>query len=228
MTYNDIKQRVYDILNMSIDEAKRLGYSDKIPRIVNEALFRIANSISPYIREYTFKISKTNLPAKVTMPPDFISFFDDQNAYLNGSNFILTKFVGNNSLIVDGREIDNTLIEGDVAEYTVFYNAHYPKIIEGGQFYKVVTFNTVIPIDSDNYFIENQPTENSRLSNTNSFEISDIIAPLIPHYIVSQLLAQDDKIRSTQEMNEFEILLASINVERRERQREYRSSRGWY
>ena len=230
MTYNDIKQRVYDILNMSIEEAKRLGYSDKIPRIINEALFRIANSISPYIREYIFKISKINLPAKVTMPPDFISFFDDQNAYLNGNNFILTKFVGGNGIIVDGKEIDNVLIDSDVAEYTIFYNAHYPKIIKGGKFYSLISFhfNDDIPLDADNYFLEEQSTESSRLSSDTSYEISDVIAPLLPHYVVGQLLAQDDKVRSLQEINEFEILLATINVDRRERQREYRSSRGWY
>ena len=127
MTYNDIKQRIYDILQMPVEEALRLQYVDKIPRIINEALFRVAHSVLPNLREYTVILSRKVLPAKLSMPPDFISFADEQNAYLNGKQFLLENFVGNDSLILTGEETKNEYphkcLPQEYNEYHIFYNA---------------------------------------------------------------------------------------------------------
>ena len=234
MTYNEIKQRVYDILCLDFDEADRLGYTNKIPRAVNEATFRIANAVVPYLREYTIKISRKNFPARVTMPPDFISFATEQDAYLNGKNFVLTNFIGDNGLILYGNETDDTgryckfRHIDDVVEYRIFYNAYYPKVMDGGKYYLCYEFIDPVPTDADAWKDTLIPTEADRTTGKASFEVPTHIGDLIPHYVVAQLLAFDDKVRSVQEMNEFEVLLANLDVSRHERQRNYHSIRGWY
>ena len=222
MTYNDIKQRVYDLLDMPIAEAIRVGYANKIHRTFNEATFRIAHSVLPNLREYKFTLSADKLPAKVTMPPDFISFAEEQNAYINGKNFVLTKFVDYNGIILDGTEGGT----GDTRTYTIYYNALYPEIVDGGLNYKVYKFIDVT--DDDAYVVAKEPTETVHNNEDSSYDWPQIIGQLVPHYIVSQLLSNDDKTRSIVEMNNFETLLATVNVDRNERQREYRSVRGWY
>ena len=239
MTYADIKQRVFDILGFDVDECNRLGYTSKIPRILNECLFRIANSIWPYLREYKIKLSADKLPARVIMPPDFISFADEQDAYLDGKNFILTNFIGDDGIILYGTETkdfgkiyqpnscelhtdceNNTLRE---FEYTIFYNAYYPKLIDGGIKYECITINAEPLLNVDNWV-----KEVFNVVGDKPFILSSKIANIIPHYIAGQLLAFDDKTRSVMELNEFETMLAQIDLGRHERQREYKSSRGWY
>lgn len=233
MTYNDIKQRIYDILQMPVEEALRLQYVDKIPRIINEALFRVAHSVLPNLREYTVILSRKVLPAKLSMPPDFISFADEQNAYLNGKQFLLENFVGNDSLILTGEETKNEYphkcLPQEYNEYHIFYNALYPKLVDGGVYFEVVEFATQdIPVDSDNYTIKKVHSEAPRTGDMESYEIPDLAAMLVPHYVAGQLLVLDDKVRSIEEMNEFETLLATINTTRKERPRSYHSSKGWY
>ena len=223
MKYNDIKQRVYDELSMPVAEAVRAGYSSKIHRIFNEAVFRIAHAIMPNLRAYKFTVSIENFPIKITMPPDFISFADEQNAYINGKNFILTKFVDSNGLILDGNEAN---VKGPTRTYIVYYNASYPKIVDGGTNYEMVDF--IDGINEDCYAINKYPTETIHNNQDTSYDWPDIIGNLVPHYIVSRLLVLDDKVRSIEEMNIFETLLATVNVDRNERQREYHSVRGWY
>lgn len=85
MTYQEVIQRVYDVLQFDKAEATRLGYTGRVPRIINECLFRIANSVVPYLREYTVRLSRASLIghiARVSLPPDFLSFADEQDAYL--------------------------------------------------------------------------------------------------------------------------------------------------
>jgi hypothetical protein len=217
MTYGHIKQRVYDQLCMPEQEVNRLGYASKIPRLLNEALFRIAHSILPNLREYVVKINHDKLPAKVTMPPDFISFADEQAAYLNGQPFTLTKFVGISGIILDGNETQmNT---SGVLEYHIFYNAEYPRILDKATSYTKVEL-TNDKVDADNYNTVELPIA--------SFDIPDIAAMAIPHYIAGQLLVLDDKVRSIEEMNEFETLISVTSTYRHERTREYHSSKGWY
>lgn len=224
MTFNDIKQRVYDILDMPIAEAVRVGYSGKIHRIFNEATFRIAHSILPNLREYVFTISSDKFPVKVTMPPDFISFADEQDAYVNGKNFVLTKFIDRDGLILHGNEggVDTNATK----TYKVYYNALYPEIIDGGKNYKYYKLQDCL--DADAYQVVKEPTAKTENSEDVSYSWSQIIGQLVPHYIASQLLSNDDKTRSIVEMNNFETLLATIDVSRNERQREYHSVRGWY
>ena len=217
MTYEHIKQRVYDQLCMPEQEVNRLGYASKIPRLLNEALFRIAHSILPNLREYVVKLNYDKLPAKVTMPPDFISFADEQAAYLNGQPFTLTKFVGVSGIILDGNETQ-TNISG-ILEYHIFYNAEYPRILDKATSYIKVDL-TSDKVDADNYNTVELPV--------NSFDIPDIAAMAIPHYIAGQLLVLDDKVRSIEEMNEFETLISVTSTYRHERTREYHSSKGWY
>lgn len=235
MNYNDIKQRIYDLLDMPIAEAVRAGYAGKIHRAFNEATFTIAHSLLPNLREYHVSLTADKMPARVIMPPDFISFADEQNAYCNGKNFILTKFEGLDGINLDGTEglgkpykytendIEVTTLRYD---YTIYYNALYPEIIDGGKNYQMVTF--VDAINEDGYKIEKFPTEVIHNNDDTSIQWPSIVSQLAPHYVVAQLLARDDKVRSIAEMNNFESLLAKVNVERKERQREYRSVRGWY
>ena len=223
MTYNDIKQRVYDIIDMPIVELNRIGYTKKIHRIFNEAAFRIAHSIMPNLREYEFTVSADKFPIKVTMPPDFISFADEQNAYADGKNFILTDFIDRNGLILTGKEGVATNKEHT---YKVYYNALYPEIVKGGLEYKMYKF--IKTVDNDGYELVHEPTEIIHNDLDSSYDWPQIIGQLVPHYIVAQLLANDDKVRSITEMNNFETLLATVNVDRNERQRQYHSARGWY
>ncbi|MBR4889689.1 MAG: hypothetical protein IKU15_00330 [Clostridia bacterium] len=226
MKYSEIKLRVIDLLGYPVDECVRLGYTNKIPRAANEALFRVAHSVLPNLREYTIRLTKDVLPARVTMPPDFISFADEQNAYLNGHNFILTNFVGTSGINLTGNEVSLPRhSKQDYLEYTFFYNATYPKIIDDGKNFEVYTFKTGnnIEVNQDNYVKEIWSTEGN-----NTYDIAEIAGNIIPHYIVGQILSLDDKVRSIAEYNEFEVLLSSIDVHRNERQREYHSVRGWY
>lgn len=234
MTYSDIKQRVYDVLDMPVNEIIRAGYSKKIHRIFNEATFRIAHSIVPNLREYKFSLTLDKLPAKVTMPPDFISFADEQDAYNNGKNFVITNFIDKNGIILTGKEgganareykyledgIEKTSLKYD---YTIYYNALYPEVINGGLNYRLYKF--IDSVNSDGYEVVSVPTEDAQEL---VYEWPSLIGQLVPHYIASQLLANDDRTRSIVEMNNFETLLAAVNVDRNERQREYRSVRGWY
>lgn len=228
MTYNEVKQRIYDLLDMPLEEAKRLGYTDKIPRALNEAFFRIAHSVFPLVREYHLKFETSKLPAKVTMPPDFISFADEQDAYLNGKYFILTKFFGESGIILTGREIENHLQESDECNYIIYYNASYPKLIDGGKNFQKVELSLEPNINEESYSVVKIPAEEDRVTGNQVLNIPDIAANLAPHYVVSQLVNLDDKVRSIAEMNEFETLLSIVSSERHERQREYHSVRGWY
>jgi hypothetical protein len=218
MTYESIKQRVIDILGMPITEITRLEYATKIPRIFNEATFRIAHSILPNLREYTITLTADKLPARVTMPPDFISFADEQSAWLNGMPFILTQFIGSNGIILTGAEIAGYKFE-DALTYKIFYNAVYPKVSDTEKTFDKVTLTTDI-VNADNYHVEAIPAQD--------IEIPDIIGMAIPHYIAGQLLAVDDKVRSTEELNEFEILISTTSTYRHERTKEYHSVKGWY
>lgn len=218
MTYESIKQRVIDVLGLPISEVVRLEYATKIPRIFNEATFRIAHSILPNLREYTVKLSVDKLPARVEMPPDFISFADEQSAWLNGMPFLLTQFVGSKSVILTGTEVIGHTPSG-ILTYKIFYNAVYPKISDTEKVFESVVLETE-NVNADNYKIEDVIT--------NAVDIPDIIGMAIPHYIAGQLLAIDDKVRSTEELNEFEILISTTSTYRHERTKEYRSVKGWY
>lgn len=233
MTYEQIKQRVYDQLKLPETEVKRLGYAAQIPRLLNAALFRIANSILPNLREYVIKIHRDKLPARITMPPDFIAFADEQAAYLNGQPFTLTKFIGTADIIIDGNEINTQKVkkcdcncheEGthehcDILEYHIFYNADYPRIRDSALTWTIVKLSTT-NIDTDNYTVEE--------ISVGEYTIPDVAAMAVPHYIAGHLLSLDDKVRSVEELNEFEILLSTVSTARHERTREFHSSRGWY
>ena len=225
MNYDEIKQRVMDITSFDSNEMMRLGYTSKIPRIINECLFRIANGILPNLREYKIKLSTDVLPARIVMPPDFLSFANEQDAYLNGKNFVLTNFIGNDSIIVYGNEVPTT---DTTLEYTIFYNAYYPKLIAGGSQYECVIFPDELQINSDGWSKKTVSVLGDALTNTPAFELPQHISDLIPHYVAGQLLALDDKVRSITELNEFEVMLAQIDNTRNERQRDYQSVRGWY
>jgi hypothetical protein len=225
MTYNDVVRRVYDILAIPEKEAKRVGYANSIPRALNEAFFRIAHSVLPNLREYTVKISCDKLPARVDMPPDFISFADEQDAYLNGKNFILTNFIGERSVIVTGDEVKTT---DKIYTYTFFYNATYPKIVDEGNNFEVYRFkkDKELEVNQEAFVKEFWPTDNSQ--ENACYDIPDVAGNLAPHYVVSQVLTLDDKVRSITELNQFETLLAAVDTHRNERQRQYHSVRGWY
>lgn len=217
MKYEAIKQRVYDQLKLPETEVKRLGYAVQIPRLLNAALFRIANAIFPNLREYVIKITADKLPARVSMPPDFLAFADEQTAYLNGQPFTLTKFVGLSDIILTGTEVPN--IHVDTFEYHIFYNADYPRITDSALKWQTIAL-------SEN----NVNSDNFRLTeiDVNNYDVPDVAAMAIPHYIAGHLLSLDDKVRSIEELTEFENLLAIVSTYRHERTREYHSSRGWY
>lgn len=216
MTYDQIKQRVMDILGMPVEELRRLEYATRIPRIFNEATFRIAHSILPNLREYRVNLHANKLPARVEMPPDFISFADEQSCWLNGVPFNLTQFIGTKGIVLSGNETETA---SDMLEYTVFYNATYPKIRDDEKTFDQVVLTTDA-IDADNYFMA--------AVDVRDIDIPDIIAMAIPHYIAGQLLVVDDKVRSTEELNEFEILISTTSTYRHERTKEYHSVKGWY
>jgi hypothetical protein len=216
MTYTEIKQRIQDLLNLPVDEMLAMGYSAKIPRVVNECLQRIVNTAATNLRELTFTLSSDDFMAgkyRLTMPPDFMSFASEQDAYLNGDYFVLTKFIGSNSILLTG---DETHKYSNAFEYTIFYNAFYPVISPDGK-----TFTHVQLIDSAPYFT-------TATESIDKFEVPDNVGTIIPHFVAGQLLASDDMVRSTTELNEFDIQLSNLDTSRNERQREYHSSRGWY
>lgn len=220
MTYEQIKQRVYDQLKLPEGEVKRLGYAAQIPRLLNAALFRVANSILPNLREYVLRIHPDKLPARVSMPPDFIAFADEQMAYLNNQPFTLTKFIGYSDIILDGNEVySNTGQNNTVLEYRLFYNANYPELDDKALLWTIVKLDAGQP-DSDGYIVSKVPTA--------EYDVPDVAAMAIPHYIAGHLLSLDDKVRSIEELNEFENTLAIVSTYRHERSRDYHSSRGWY
>lgn len=218
MKYNDIKQRVYDILDLPQQEIVRLQYSTKIPRIFNEGLVRLAHSILPNVREYTIRVSVDKLPARVSMPPDFISFADEQDAYLDGIPFTLTQFIGGSSITVNGTEVPGYR-PTEIAEYHIFYNALYPVITDDEKSVEQIVFTSAVDADA---YLSDQKIE------SNSADWPVIIGTALPHYIAGQLLSRDDKVRSTECLNEFEILISTFDTNRHERTKEYRSSKGWY
>ena len=216
MTYTEIKQRVQDLVNLPVDEMLAMGYTAKIPRTINECLQRIVNSLATNLRELTIKISSAdfvNGKYRLTMPPDFMSFALEQDAYLNGDYFVLTKFIGSDSILLTG---DETHKRADSFEYTIFYNAFYPTISSDGK-----TFTNIQLASTKPYYTKVVET-------IDKFEVPDNIGTIIPHFVAGQLLASDDVVRSTTELNEFDIQLSSLDTSRNERQREYHSARGWY
>lgn len=216
MTYEQIKQRVYDQLKLPEGEVRRLGYAGQIPRLLNAALFRIANSLLANLREYVVILDADKLPARVTMPPDFLGFADEQSAYLNGEPFTLTKFVGWDSVTLDGTECHKNAAR---YEYHFFYNADYPRIDDAGLVWSKIALTTD-KVNADNFETVRIPV--------NEYDIPDTAAMAIPHYIAGHLLSLDDKVRSIEELTEFENLLAVVSTYRHERTREFHSSRGWY
>lgn len=217
MKYIDLKLRVLDILCYNETEAERLGYMSKIPRILNEGLFRIANSLATNLREFTITLKKSQLPAKVEMPPDFIAFSNEQDAFVNSENFILTRFSGKNSIILTGTEVFDL---PETLTYIIYYSAQYPRI-SGSSSGDAETFTEVLLNNDGTWNISNEKS-------ISQYIIPDNIADLLPHYIVGQLLTLDDKVRSVTELNMFEVMLAQLDTDRNEHQREYHSSRGWY
>jgi hypothetical protein len=149
------------------------------------------------------------------MPSDFIAFSNEQDAFVNGENFILTRFSGSNAIILTGTEIFDL---PKSLEYKIYYSAQYPRIsgsASGG------TFTEILLNDNGTW-------QTSNPKSILEYNIPDNVADLLPHYIAGQLLVLDDKVRSITELNTFEMMLAQLDINRNEHQREYHSSRGWY
>lgn len=234
MTYSQLRQQTLDKLYLTLDEAQDMDYLEKIPRAFNEALNRIANSLNCYTKKIKFNVAKQILYDNINtglilkMPPDFISFDQINNSYLDGQLFVVDNYESYNQLRLYGNEVPGYNIfesEGDTVTYEIYYNAFYPQILSDARFPKIriIEFKTDI-----NMFESDETTWKVKDLPADEYDFDNRIAYLLPYYAASICLGQDDRALSAQYRNEFEMYLAQVDVTNYQRPREYRSVKGLY
>lgn len=227
MKYNDLRQQTFDKLMITYQEAMNLDYLAKINGAFNEALRLIAQTLSCNSKEYKFKVTAPDLKRELIldMPPDFISFSEIDDSYIDNQPFIIDNFYGHNRMILTGNEAIGHTPRG-LVEYRIFYNAFYPQIAVGiGNAYarQVVTDcnNTLTPSEHNNgWDIQDIPLT--------EYEFDVRIADLLPLFAASKCLIQDDRGLSIHYLNEFHLTMSQIDVSGYKRPRVYRSTKGLY
>lgn len=185
-----IKQRILNKLSISEDESRQQGYLSKFQDFANECLDYIANSVKPKVKSYEIITTVKNSVA--AMPDDFIGFSEHTN-FLTMS----VENYGNGYACEDGYDSvtqtvlmldpmisyidDKTIKLPQIGTYKIYYNALYPEISD-----------TDIKDDA-------------------VLEIDPSVLNLLPSYVASQCLTEDNIQKSVRLQNEFELGLSRLD-----------------
>lgn len=243
--WSEIKQATLHKLFLDEQEAQQQGYLDKFQYLANECLNIISNGVKPKIATFNATVMDLSSYTKQVTGDDFTYDIDlnyiiyDQNGvsaeivpdeetvyYVNrGEQYI---FLDNSLVRVQPQggyvivpdnflsfadmigylngEPDPTVVYIDdrrvalpeEGEYTLFYNATWDDVVKAD-------------IDADNVL-----------------DIDPSVLNCLPTYIASQCLSQDDITRAAILKNEFELMLARLDVNIMYEANHYKSEGGWY
>jgi hypothetical protein len=76
-TWGYIKENTLGKLNISEEEANRLGFLSRFPYYANEAMTQICSAVKPDEKIFNVEVNKENVGKEITLPEDFVSFSDD-------------------------------------------------------------------------------------------------------------------------------------------------------
>lgn len=243
--WSDIKQATLNKLFMDSDEATQLGYVDMFAMLADECLNFIANSVKPQIKTFDFLVKENSI-----IGTDFEVVTVESNTFIkyNGSEYVVgdksVLYIDFNSgfrycydpLTQSLQKVENVYCVGEMIRmpddfiafsdmsYFInneeksdlpYINANYIKCEETGV-YKIFYDALWETIKRDD------------LNETTIINIDVSVLNLLPTYIASQVLAQDDVQRSVILKNEFEVMLSRLNNENMYAVKHYESKGGWY
>lgn len=112
-------------------------------------------------------------------------------------------------------------LDGDPGEYNIYFGRDKVKLKKPGHY--IIYYNALydeIPED-----VVNQSGENFTPI---YIDADQSVINCLPSYIASQVLSQDDTIRSTILKNEYELLLSGLDTDVMYETKHYKSTGGWY
>ncbi len=239
--WGELKQATLNKLFMSAEEAQQQGYLEKFAYLANEGLNNIANGVKPKISVFQFnvyektikginfvfngsKIVYTDLKGEqyeIEPNKEILYYETDQKKYeYDGEKLVETKNIS----------VDNPVIKmpDDFISFTNMINYHNgepdPTLIYLGD--KSLKLNGAgkytIYYNAEWENIPDNPDDKLVLN------IDSSVLNVLPTYIASQLLAQDDIQRSTMLKNDFELMLSRMDTDIFYQENHFKSTGGWY
>ena len=112
-------------------------------------------------------------------------------------------------------------LDGEAGEYNIYFGRDKIKLKKPGNY--IVYYNALY---------DEIPEETANQSGENFtpvyIDADQSIINLLPSYIASQILAQDDIVRSTQLKNEYELALSRLDNDVMYETKHFKSTGGWY
>lgn len=243
--WSEIKQATLNKLFLDEQEAQQQGYLNKFQYLANECLNIISNGVKPRIVTFRAMVMDLSSYTKQVVGNNFTYDIDlnyivyDQNGvsaeivpdeetiyYVNrGEQYI---FSGNNLLRVQpqgGYVImpDNFLSFADMIGYLngepdptiVYLDDRRVTLPDDGRY--VLYYNATWDDITTNDIVTDDV-----------LQIDSSILNCLPTYIASQCLSQDDITRAAILKNEFELMLARLDVNIMYESNHYKSEGGWY
>ena len=87
-TWGYIKENTLGKLNISEEEANRLGFLSRFPYYANEAMTQICSAIKADEKIFEVNITAENIDKEIVLPEDFVAFSDDVPYFLEDGEYV--------------------------------------------------------------------------------------------------------------------------------------------
>ena len=87
-TWGYIKENTLGKLNISEEEANRLGFLSRFPYYANEAMTQICSAIKADEKIFEVNITAENIDKEIVLPEDFVAFSDDVPYLLDDGEYV--------------------------------------------------------------------------------------------------------------------------------------------
>ena len=244
--WSEIKQATLNKLFLEESEAMQQGYLEKFQYLANECLNSIANIVKPRISVLSVANIDTSSFSKNKV-------YGDSFRYDYELGFII---YNQNGVLVERIPEENTIYYVKDGEQYIFSNDNLLRIAtsEGTvvmpddflSFADIIGYLNNEPDPSVVYLTDKKillPKKGSYkiiynalwnditkddVEQDNILEIDKSVLNCLPTYIASQLLSQDDVVRSATLKNEYEMLIAGLDTNIMYESNHYKSTGGWY
>ena len=200
MTYSELVNTVCAKLGLTAEEAKYDGILNKIPLLANECLSDIANRAKPFYKTLIIDIipSSSVIAAGNLMPNEIISnthFITFPSDFLSLTNEFIQR------VPIDAST--DTIHETDIY-----------KRIDGNQFRRMSSRQLLFPNEFNYRYLVPTVCRYPKITGTEGeaeIDIEESVMNIIPNYVVSELLHNDDLTSSLQWRNFYEVSIVALN-----------------